>query len=71
MAQSVKYLTSAQVMMSPFLSSSPASGSALTAGSLEPVSDSVSPSHSQLLPWPHSVSVKIINIKKIFLCVIF
>ena len=42
-AQSVKRLTSAQVMISRFVSSSPASGSVLTAQSLEPVSDSVSP----------------------------
>ena len=41
-AQSVKLLTSAQVMISRFLSSSPASGSVLTAQSLEPASDSVS-----------------------------
>ena len=43
-AQSVKRLTSAQVMISQSVSSSPASGSVLTAQSLEPVSDSVSPS---------------------------
>ena len=43
-AQLVKQLTSAQVMISPSMSSSPASGSVLTAQSLEPVSDSVSPS---------------------------
>ena len=42
-AQSVKRPTSAQVMISRFVSSSPASGSALTARSLEPASDSVSP----------------------------
>ena len=35
-AQSVKWPTSAQVMISPFVSSSPASGSVLTAWSLEP-----------------------------------
>ena len=45
-AQSIKRLTSAQVMISQFVSSSPASGSVLTAQSLEPVSDSVSPSLS-------------------------
>ena len=45
-AQSVKQPTSAQVMISRSLSSSPASGSVLTAQSLEPVSDSVSPSLS-------------------------
>ena len=43
-AQSVKHPTSAQVMISQSMSSSPASGSVLTAQSLEPVSDSVSPS---------------------------
>ena len=43
-AQSVKCPTSAQVMISRFVGSSPASGSVLTAQSLEPASDSVSPS---------------------------
>ena len=43
-AQSVKRPTSAQVMISQSLSSSPASGSVLTAQSLEPLLDSVSPS---------------------------
>ena len=43
-AQSVKRPTSAQVMISRSVSSSPALGSVLTAQSLEPVSDSVSPS---------------------------
>ena len=46
MAQSVKHPTSAQVMISRFVGSSPTSGSGLTAQSLEPVSDSVSPSLS-------------------------
>ena len=46
MAQSVKCRTSAQVMISQSVSSSPASGSVLTAQSLEPASDSVSPSFS-------------------------
>ena len=48
MAQSVERPTSAQVMISQSVSvsSSPASGSVLTAQSLEPVSDSVSPSLS-------------------------
>ena len=46
MAQSVKHPTSAQVMISRSVSSSPASGSVLTAQSLEPVSDSVSSSLS-------------------------
>ena len=43
MAQSVELPTSAQVMISQSVSSSPTSGSALTAQSLEPASDSVSP----------------------------
>ena len=59
MAQSVKRPTSAQVMISPCVSSSPASGSVLTAQSLEPVSDSVSPS---LCPSPaHALSLSKIN----------
>ena len=45
-ARSVKQPTSAQVVVSPFVSSSPVSGSVLTAQSLEPASDSVSPSLS-------------------------
>ena len=45
-AQSVKYPTLAQVMILQFVSSSPASGSVLTAQSLEPASDSESPSLS-------------------------
>ena len=43
-AQSIERPTSAQVMISQFVSSSPASGSVLTAQSLEPASRSVSPS---------------------------
>ena len=46
MAQSVKHLTSAQIMISRFVSSSPALGSVLTPQSLEPASHSVSPSLS-------------------------
>ena len=45
-AQSVKHPTSAQVTISWFVGSSPASGSVLTAQNLESVSDSVSPSLS-------------------------
>ena len=45
-AQSVKQLTSAQVMISQFVSLSPASGSVLLAQSLEPASDFVPPSLS-------------------------
>ena len=43
-AQLVKCLTSAQVMISLFMSSSPPLGSVLTAQSLESALDSVSPS---------------------------
>ena len=46
MAQSVKHLTSAQVMISRFVSSSPLRGSVLTAWSLDPAWNSVSPSLS-------------------------
>ena len=45
-AQSVKRPASAQVMISRFVGSSPASGSVLMAQSLEPASDSVTPSLS-------------------------
>ena len=45
-AQLAERPTSAQVMISWLVSSSPASGSVLTAQSLEPASDSVSPSLS-------------------------
>ena len=55
MAQSVKCLTLAQVMISQFMNSSPMSGSVLITRSLEPASDSVSPSLS--LPLPRSCSV--------------
>ena len=45
-AQSIKRPTLAQVMISRSVSSSPVSGSVLAAQSLEPASDSVSPSLS-------------------------
>ena len=45
-SQSLKYPTSAQVMISGLVSSSPAWSSVLTAQSMEPASDSVSPSLS-------------------------
>ena len=66
MARSIKHLTSAQVMISPFLDSSPVSDSVRTARSLEPASDAVSPS---LCPSPtcalfHKNKPKKINIKK-------
>ena len=47
---SIKCLTLAQVMISQFVTSRPTSGSVLIAQSLEPVSESVSPSCSLLLP---------------------
>ena len=62
-AQSVERPTSVGVMISRFVSSSPASDSGLTARSLEPASESVSPS---LCSSPAlSLSQKYINIKKI------
>ena len=45
-AQLVKHPISAQVMISQFMSLSPALGSVLTSQSLEPASNSVSPSLS-------------------------
>ena len=47
-AQLAQHPTSAQVMISQFVGLSPASGSVLMAQSLEPASDSVSPSLSDL-----------------------
>ena len=68
-AQLVKGLTSPQVMILWFVSSSPASGSVLTAQSLEPASDAVSPSLSAppllMLCLSLSLSLSKINIKKI------
>ena len=59
MAQSVKHPTLAQVMIVRFVGSSPMSGSVLTAQSLEPASDSVSPSLS-LCPSPaHALSLSL------------
>ena len=56
-AQSVKHPTSAQVVISRFVGSSPTSGSELLAQSLEPALDSVPPS---LFPSPtHSVSLSV------------
>ena len=57
MAQSVKHLTLARVMISQFVGLCPASGSGLTAQSLEPASDSVCVSLS--LPLRHSCSVSL------------
>ena len=56
-AQSVERPTSAQVMISQLVSSSPASGSVLTAQSLEPASGSVSPSLSALPPLAICISL--------------
>ena len=59
-AQLVEHPTSAQVMISQSVSLSPMSGSMLTAQSLEPALDSVSPSFSAppLLMLSLSLSVK-------------
>ena len=58
-AQSVKHTTSAQVMISRFVGSSPVLGSVLTAQSPEPASDSVS---LTLFPSPtHVLSLSKIN----------
>ena len=60
MAQSVKHLTSVQVMISWLVSWSPALGSVLTAQSLQPASVSVSPSLSAP-PLSHSVHLSFKN----------
>ena len=59
--QSVKRLTSAQVMISQSVSSSPTAGSVLTAQSLEPVSDLVSPSLSAPPPLMLCLSLSLKN----------
>ena len=64
MAQLVKRPTSTPVTISRLVSSSPALGSVLIARSLEPASDSVSPSLAPPL-LVLSLSHKQINIKKI------
>ena len=61
MAQSVKHLTSAQDMISQFMSLSPTLGSVLTAWSLETASDSVSPSLSAPPPLTSSLSLSKLN----------
>ena len=63
-AQSVKHPTLAQVMISWLVGSSPTSGSVLTAQSLEPASNSVSPSLSA--PPPLMLSLKNKHQKKFF-----
>ena len=57
MVQSVKCLTSAQVMISWFMGLSPMSCSVLTAWSLEPASHSVSPSLSLCPSRAHALSL--------------
>ena len=63
-AQSVERPTSAQVMILRSMGSSPASGSVLTAWSLEPASDSVSPSLSDRPPFMLSLSLSVSKINK-------
>ena len=58
-AQLVKHLTLAHVMISRFMGSSPVLASVLTAQSLEPALDSVSPSLSLPLPCLHSVCLSV------------
>ena len=60
-AQSVKLPTQALVMISWFVSSSHASGSALTAQSLEPASDSMFPTLSVSFPCLFSLSLSKVN----------
>ena len=62
--QFVKYSTSAQVMISGFVGSSPALDSVLTAQSLEPASESVSPSLSAPPPLTLSLSLSLSKINK-------
>ena len=64
MAQLVEHLTSAQVTISQFMSSSPASGSVLTAQSLDPASDSVSTSFSVPPPLVLCVCLSLSKINK-------
>ena len=62
-AQLVKRLTSAQVRISRFVGSSPTSGFVLTAQSLEPASDSMSPSFSAPPP-AHALSLSLSKMNK-------
>ena len=64
MAQLVERPALAQVMISRFVGSSPALGSVLTPQSLQPASDSVSPSLSAPASLTLSLSFSKINIKK-------
>ena len=61
MAQAVKQLTSAQVVISRFVGLSPTSGSVLTAQSLELASDSGSPSLSAPSPLILCLSLSLKN----------
>ena len=63
-AQSVERPTSAQIMISRLVGSSLASGSGLTVPSLEPASDSVSPSLSGPSPTPRPLKNKYTFFKK-------
>ena len=64
MAQLVGQPTSAQVMISQLMGSSPASGSVLMAQSLEPASDSVSSSLSAPPPLMLCLSLSVKKINK-------
>ena len=64
MAQSIERPASAQVMISQFVSSSPVSGSVLTAQNLEPVVDAVSPFLPAPLPLVLSLSLSLKNNKQ-------
>ena len=64
MAQSVKSPTLAQVTISQLVTLSPALGSVLTAQSLEPASDSVSPSLSAPPPLMLARSLALSKINK-------
>ena len=65
-AQLVKHPTSAQVMISWFVGSNPASGSLLTAQTLEPASDSVSASLSAPPPLTFCLCLLKTNVKIFF-----
>ena len=70
-AQSVKHPTSAQVMILWFMSSSPASGSVLTARSLDPALESVTPRLSLSPPQLMLCLSQKINVKKNFFSRLF
>ena len=64
MAQPIEHPTSARVMVSWSVGSCPALGSVLTAQSVEPASDSVSPSLSAPLPLVLRLSLSLSKINK-------